>query len=251
MMKAAGNIEQVHRELPVSAFFACSEIDRQRLNDIGLGDRPVYSLHNTLDVHDAVGKVARSPISPLLAQLSGPIVLFAGVLNYPPNQNAAMALVDEIFPLVQQRVAGTSLVLVGRSPGNALVAAARGSPDVFLTGEVVDTRPYFEMADVLCVPLQQGGGTRFKILEAFKYGVPVISSAKGAEGLIARHRQSMLLAETAEEHAAAIVDVLTDDALRQKLIRAGSRDLLEHYSHDVAAAQVDVILARHFGAGRT
>jgi glycosyltransferase involved in cell wall biosynthesis len=56
------------------------------------------------------------------------------------------------------------------------------------------------------VPLRLGGGTRFKCLEAMAARTPVISTAKGCEGIV--HEGTIRVADTAGAFKAAILDVL-------------------------------------------
>ena len=80
--------------------------------------------------------------------------------------------------------------------------------------------PYLACADLLVAPLRVAGGTRIKILEAFAHRVPVVTTPVGAEGLDIAHGVHLLLAEEADELAAACVRLLQD--------KAGARQLAEH-----------------------
>jgi glycosyltransferase involved in cell wall biosynthesis len=94
-------------------------------------------------------------------------------------------------------------------------------------------RPYLERATVLPIPLFSGGGTRYKALEAFAAGVPVVSTAKGIEGIDVRPGEHYLPAESAPEFAAAIQRLCERQELRAEL-RARARELVEsRYSRPV------------------
>ena len=103
------------------------------------------------------------------------------------------------------------LTIVGKNPGPATIALQ--SALVLTSSEVPDVRPYLTSATALAVPLTVGGGTRLKILEAFAAGVPVVSTAIGAEGIAANPGQHFYTAPP-EEFAAALLHLLThlDDA---------------------------------------
>ena len=79
------------------------------------------------------------------------------------------------------------MTLVGSDPAPE-VLALRGTEGLEVTGTVKDVRPFYHHADIALAPLRMGGGTRLKILEAMAAGVPVISTAVGAEGLGGRIR---------------------------------------------------------------
>ena len=83
--------------------------------------------------------------------------------------------------------------------------------------------PYYARADVAIVPVRSGAGTRIKILEAFSFGVPVVSTKMGAEGLELTGGTDLLFGDTAEAFAAACVSLMRDQAERDALSARGLR----------------------------
>ena len=75
---------------------------------------------------------------------------------------------------------------------------------VVVTGSVADVRPYLAEAGAVPMPLFDGSGTRLKALEAFATGVPVVSTAKGLEGLSVTAGQHYLRAEDPGEFVDAL-----------------------------------------------
>jgi glycosyltransferase involved in cell wall biosynthesis len=226
-------IEQKYRDLPS---VVCSEDEKALLVGRGFSAKRVRIVHNT---------VAAESTEPMIID-AGARILFAGAMNYRPNALAAMLLVTKIFPLVRSAVPAAELWVVGMSPRPNLLLAARDAPGVFITGEVAHTRDYFRHAAALSVPLTMGGGTRFKILEAFLYGVPVVSSPKGCEGLAIVEGRHLLLASSPEEHAERLIELLRDRVLAARLTTEASALLRSHYSFDNAQQQWDDCL-RAFG----
>jgi len=90
-------------------------------------------------------------------------------------------------------------------------------------------RPLIASAWASIAPLQQGGGTRLKILEALALQTPVVATSKGAEGLDARHDEHLLIADAPDEFANQVVRLLQDPALRQRLAANGARLVSEQY----------------------
>ncbi|EMI16522.1 glycosyl transferase group 1 [Rhodopirellula maiorica SM1] len=95
-----------------------------------------------------------------------------------------------------------------------------------MTGTVADVRPFVQRASVFVVPLQTGGGTRLKILEAFSMGKAVVSTSKGAEGIPVEHGHQILIADSPSEFAAAIQELLASPEKRATMGRA-ARQLVE------------------------
>ncbi len=90
-----------------------------------------------------------------------------------------------------------------------------------MSGNVLDTTPYWDRARALVVPLRVGGGTRLKILEALARGVPVVTTSLGCEGLGLRSGQDVLVADDAEAFAACVDRLLADDELCRSLAAQG------------------------------
>jgi len=148
-------------------------------------------------------------------------LLFVATFSYQPNAKAAEILIQEIFPTVQAAHPKTRLLLVGDAPTPLMRQAARSSAGtITVTGRVVDVRPYLAAATMTVMPLQVGGGTRLKILEAFAAGCPVVTTEKGVEGIKGQPNTHWLQANTTDEIIAAVVQLLVKDELRTRLQQA-------------------------------
>ena len=99
-----------------------------------------------------------------------------------------------------------------------------------LAGFVEDLQPYLAETAVFIVPLHAGGGMRVKILDAWCWGLPVVSTGIGAEGLAVRDGENMLIADNAEAFVAAVLRLLREPDLAMHLSRAGQCTVDECYS---------------------
>jgi len=153
-------------------------------------------------------------------------LVFTGSLTYAPNYQAMEWFVREVLPVIQAEIPQTSLIITG-DPGQ------RGLPEsrnVRLAGMVADLRPVFAGAAVSVAPLFSGGGTRLKILEAMVNCVPVVSTRKGAEGLEVEHGRSIQLADTAQDFARAVIDLLTSPSRRENMAAIARRLVVDRYN---------------------
>ncbi len=171
--------------------WVCSEQDCERMMATYQLPSPPHVVPNAIDTARYHGPAAQRPAA---FEGPGPFFLFSGLFHYAPNQRAVEFLIGDLFPALAARHPHARLLLVGTGPTPAMLAAAAADPRIVVTGRVPDVLPYLQHASMMLVPLFEGGGTRFKIIEAFAAGLPVVSSAKGAEGLGAEPGKHLLLA---------------------------------------------------------
>jgi glycosyltransferase involved in cell wall biosynthesis len=155
-------------------------------------------------------------------------ILFIGGMHWPPNADGVEWFTHQVLPLIRARVRGTRFTAVGKLPPRSLQAQVLAG-DIHLPGYVANLEPYWSRSGVFVVPLRAGGGMRVKILDAWACGVPVVSTTVGAEGLAYSPGYNLLLADSAQEFAQAVVQVLTDRALAERLAQGGRATLKNHY----------------------
>jgi glycosyltransferase involved in cell wall biosynthesis len=109
-------------------------------------------------------------------------LVFTGAMDYLPNADGIRWFLRCVSPKLDKLEIQYKITIVGKNPPADLLAWELPGKIEF-TGRVVDVRPYTHSADLFVVPLQVGGGTRLKILEALAMKVPVVSTRVGAEGL--------------------------------------------------------------------
>lgn len=164
---------------------------------------------------------------------AAPALVFTGSMDWKANQDGLFWFMDEVWPLIAQRRPDASFTVIGKNPPPALVARSRALNWRF-TGYVDDVRPHAKGA-AFVIPLRIGGGTRLKAFEAMAMGLPVVSTALGAEGLPVVDGEQLLIADDAAAFAAAVLRLLADADLRSRLA-ANARALVENnFSHRAAA----------------
>lgn len=164
---------------------------------------------------------------------SASTILFQGLLEWWPNEDAALWLATSIAPLIRARVPGLGVVLAG-SPSDPVRALA-SHPWIQVAGSVPDMMPYLASADLVVTPLRVGSGTRIKILEAFAHRIPVVSTPIGAAGLDVKGGVHLELSDTAQGIAKHCVRLLTIPAEASRLACA-AYDLYQRRYRAVHAA---------------
>ena len=176
-----------------------------------------------------------TPLSP--AGVGEPVALYVGGYSHRPNEDAALRLERSIMPLVRRRLPNVRLLLVGATPSDAMRAAA-GEADT-ITGEVPSVEPYLDQAALVVLPIRIGGGMRVKLLEALAAGKAVVASPLAAAGLELTSGQQIVLADTDDEFAKAIVDLLADHAAREQLGRNARSWAVAHLSWESRVTQYE------------
>lgn len=137
----------------------------------------------------------------------GPMILFAGQMDYAPNVDAVQQFAHKVMPRIRQHYPGAMFAIIGRNPNLAVHKLAL-LPGVRVFGEVIDVRPWLALASCVVAPLRVARGVPNKILEAMAMGRPVVATPIAISGLDVRAGKDLCVAETAEDQAAAILELL-------------------------------------------
>ncbi len=155
-------------------------------------------------------------------------LVFTGLISYRPNTDAVLFFVREVLPHIVNARPETVFSIVGMGPPEEVVRLA--GPNVIVTDEVPDVRPYIEKSSVFVVPLRMGSGTRLKVLEGLAMGKPMVSTSVGCEGIDARDGEHLLIEDDPQAFAQAVVRLMNDRELAQRLGTAGRALVEDHYS---------------------
>lgn len=171
-------------------------------------------------------------------------LLFVGNMDFYPNIEAIYWFTKEVLPILPKSI---RLRVVGRSPQsletrNKLLELINHKNLEFIF-DVADCNPYYKTALVAIAPIFNGGGTKVKILEAFANHCPIISTAKGVEGLFVSHAKEVIIANTKIEFKKAILNInfisksLSDKA-HQYLIKHHSQQIVQERIHNIISQEI-------------
>jgi polysaccharide biosynthesis protein PslH len=164
---------------------------------------------------------------PAQSRTGQPLVLLVGSMNWYPSYSAAVRLLSRLWPRIKARVPQAKLQVVGWDARKAL-RNWLGQPDVEIHEDVPSTEPFFERASVLLYAPEYGTGVKIKTLEAFAYGVPVVTNSNGIEGVPAQDGVHAGIAEDDDSLVERTVNLL-EDADWQERQRVAARRLLESH----------------------
>jgi glycosyltransferase involved in cell wall biosynthesis len=161
---------------------------------------------------------------------------------WPPNIAGVLWFAREALPIIHRALPDARFVIVGKNPPEEVLALT-SDPRIEVTGYVADPTPYIASADAFVVPLLAGGGMRVKILDAWLWGVPIVSTPIGAEGIAVEEGNNILLGEDASTFANAVLALLQDVVLNQRLRIQGRGWVESHYAWQNVYQRVDEVYA--------
>lgn len=169
-------------------------------------------------------------------------ILTLGTLHYPPNADGIRWFAREVFPVVKTIIPEATLTIVGKNPPQDLQQLAEDNPDAIqVTGYAPELDPYLEQSAMVVVPVRAGSGMRVRILDAFARAMPVVTTSIGLEGIEARVDHHVLVADSTEDFASRVIDLLKDQDLQNQLAINGRKLAEDTYDWKVALGKMEEI----------
>ncbi len=167
-------------------------------------------------------------------------LLFVGSYPHSPNRDAAAWLAGEILPLVHEKVPGVPLYLAGSHPNDEIRALE--AEHVRVLGWVPDLEDLYHHTRLFVAPLRFGAGMKGKVGESLAYGLPVVTTSLGGEGMSLEEGQEVLIGDDARGLADAIVEAYTDPDLWNMLATNGQQAIERQFSPLVVRARIRELL---------
>lgn len=202
--------------------------DRAVIQDLIL-DVPVDiipNVHEKIEVSKAYGETAD--------------LLFVGNFNHRPNIDAVHFFCNDILPFIHREQPGAKVYIVGNKPPDEIRRYA--SESVIVTGYVEDLSPYLRNARISISPLRYGAGMKGKVGEALSWGLPVVTTSIGAEGMGLVDGHDALIADEPEEFASKAVRLYNDAALWNRLSTNGKRTVESQWSPGAIQKRLAAVL---------
>ncbi|MBU2025435.1 glycosyltransferase, partial [Patescibacteria group bacterium] len=166
-------------------------------------------------------------------------VFFVGS-KHPPNIDGIKWFYEKVWPLVKKNNPDIVVKVAGNGLDKALSGLA--SKNFQILGFVKDLDPFFKSSKIFISPLRYGAGIKGKILLAMSYGLPVVTTSIGAEGIGLKNNKSALIADSPQEFAEKIKRLYTDQELWKKVSKNSLALIRENYSEKKAQERIREIL---------
>ena len=206
-----------------------TEDEKQVLSSLGVKNVWVIpNIHEEISLSEKVAFDQRSGL------------VFIGSYNHPPNIDAVKWLCLEIMPLVWASRPDITVNLLGSNLKDEVKELA--NDQVIVTGYVPEVEPYFQKSRVFVAPLRFGAGMKGKIGQSLSLGLPTITTRIGAEGMGLIDHQDVLIADTAEEFAQAVIELYDNRELWQKLAD-NSLETIKRYQPATVQTNLQALLS--------
>lgn len=163
-------------------------------------------------------------------------LVFVGSFIHEPNVDAIRYFCSDVLPLIAEAVSEVHMRIIGNAPPPEIVRLASGRVEVL--GYVPETKPFLETSAVSIAPLRFGAGMKGKIGEAMSFGLPVVTTTVGVEGFGLTPGKDVLVGDTPEAFAQAVVSLLRDKALWAKVGASGFEFIRDNYSEPIVRRAV-------------
>jgi glycosyltransferase involved in cell wall biosynthesis len=173
-------------------------------------------------------------------------MLFTGVMNYKPNEDAVEWFVSAIWPGILAQWPDAEFIIVGMTPSQKVQQLGK-KQGVTVTGFVEDIVPYYQKAHVFVAPFRLARGLQNKILQSLACGLPVVTTELGLEGINAEVGQDLLVADRAPTFLAEVKRLLTDESLYARLSRNGPQLVQRDHSWQSILQGLGTALEERYG----
>lgn len=166
-------------------------------------------------------------------------VLFVGALNRLPNLEAIQWFVDGCWPRIRCEFPDAEFHIVGYGLPESHRIRWETDSAIRIVGPVESVEQHYKEAAVFVAPILTGGGVIVKILDGLASGVPVVTTARGNEGIGAEDGKSIFVADTPDDFAAAVVRLLRSQDIRKAIGEAGRQYVEEVFSPNAFIAMLE------------
>ena len=170
-----------------------------------------------------------------------PLIIMCGYFDNKSNRDAALWFIKSIWPLIFSKNNKIRCWFIGKGISHDMLKIGSQISNITMIADIDDLRPYRKSASVFINPMRLGSGLRIKILEAMGSGLPVVSTSLGAAGIPVQNGENCFIADTPKEFSDAILWILTDKKLAQKIGENGKKMVEKKYEINKCIKQLESI----------
>lgn len=170
--------------------------------------------------------------------------LLLGTYNYQPNVLAAEWMIEEVWPLIRQKLPTATLTIAGMNPENIKQFRESREGIVFF-GFAPNLAALYASHRVVVCPILNGGGTRVKLVEAAAHARPAVSTSVGAEGLSFESGKAILIADDSQSFADQCIRLVSEPYLAERMGETAREHAHAHYDSSNIMANLGYLINKH------
>jgi len=164
-----------------------------------------------------------------VSDTNSPTVFFIGSLDWLPNINGLKWFINEVWPLVSKEIPSSTFTIAGRNASHKTMRFLKGD-NLFFHGEVSSSCQFINDKSVMVIPLFSGSGIRMRIIEGMSHAKSIVSTSRGAEGIDYEDKRNIFIADTPEDFAYRIIDLLRNADLRRETGKNAIENVRKNYN---------------------
>ncbi len=198
----------------------CSDLDTARFQDF-IPDAEFVEIPNGVDTQ---------LFTPSNKEPEPCTLIFIGTLDWYPNTRAVRYIAKELWSPLQAAIPNIKINIIGAGAPRDLVDFANTTPNFNVLGFVDDLNPYLEQATAYVCPIDDGGGTKLKLLDAFSAGKAVVAHTIACEGLKVTNGENVILCNQPDAYVKAIKEIVVQPEVRKRLESNARQHAEQHFS---------------------
>lgn len=206
-----------------------TDLDEERLLRF---DGDIKTAHISSGVDSSLLLMNRSEIEPFS-------IAHIGHLDWYPNYDSLRWFLDEIFPQIVRRIPDAKLYVYGGGEPKDFKVPNELSSNVIVKGYVKDIWEELSTKSLAVVPLRIGSGIRIKILEMLSFGLNIVTTKIGKEGINAVAGRDLLVADSKEDFYHTIIDFFSEKYNANEMVTNGKRLIKNEYTWERIAEKFE------------
>ena len=222
--------KNINREFDISIFV--SDVERNLFLSKYRNGKNIYVIPNGVDYNffsPNFNRIYSLPFEIINYLNKKKVLVFVGAMDYKPNIDAVLWFVNKVFYKLKKEIKDICFLVVGRNP-NEDIKKLHKQNDIFVTGFVEDVRPYYDIAQIVVVPIMIARGIQNKVLEAMSMEKSVVLTNEANEGIWGKDKIHVYLANDEEQFYRSIKDLLNNSAKRREIGKMARAYIKENFS---------------------
>lgn len=160
-------------------------------------------------------------------------IFYFGSMDWLPNIEAVEWFYNNCWQQVKTAINDVKWVIAGKNMPEHIAALGKFDAQIEIQENVASAVEFYHTYNIMLAPILSGSGLRIKLVEGISYGKPIVTTSIGMEGLHCKHQKELLIADTSDSFAEAVIELLKNESLQTSLRVSARKYAKEHFDNDV------------------